>query len=92
MAETQLNNPLHGITLETVVKELHAYYGWKRLGTYVDINCFKSNQTIKSSLKFLRQQQWARTKVEDLYLSMLKEKERMEGKKVSGEEGKEVRG
>ncbi len=80
MAEAQKNNPLHGITLETVMKELHAFYGWKKLGTYVDINCFKSNQTIKSSLTFLRKQQWARTKVEYLYLSMLKEKERLEGK------------
>ncbi len=65
----QANNPLHGITLEQVVTQLEAHYGWERLGEIIDIRCFNQNPSIKSSLKFLRKTPWARTKVEDLYLS-----------------------
>ncbi len=70
MSTTQANNPLHGITLESILNQLVAYYGWKKLGTYVEINCFQSNPSVKSSLTFLRKTPWARKKVEDLFLSM----------------------
>lgn len=66
---SQPNNPLHGLTLETIVTRLVEHYGWPELANRIDINCFKSDPSIKSSLKFLRKTQWARTKVEDLYLA-----------------------
>ncbi|MDA7801034.1 VF530 family protein [Gammaproteobacteria bacterium] len=71
MNNKQKNNPLHGITLEAVVTSLVDYYGWHELSKKIDINCFKSNPSIKSSLKFLRKTPWAREKVESLYLSIL---------------------
>lgn len=64
----QLNNPLHGKTLEAILTELVDYYGWERLGQKIRINCFTSNPSIKSSLTFLRKTDWARKQVEDLYL------------------------
>ena len=64
----QPNNPLHGITLETVVTELVKHFGWVSLAERININCFKSDPSIKSSLKFLRKTQWAREKVEELYI------------------------
>ncbi|SDR80382.1 VF530 family DNA-binding protein [Christiangramia echinicola] len=64
----QPNNPLHGVKLATIVEKLLAYYGWDGLADRININCFKSNPTIKSSLKFLRKTPWAREKVERLYL------------------------
>jgi len=60
-------DPLHGITLEKIVTELHAAYGWERLGDEVRINCFLSDPSVSSSLKFLRRTPWARAKVEELY-------------------------
>ncbi|MBL7016070.1 MAG: DUF2132 domain-containing protein [Kiritimatiellales bacterium] len=69
MSEEQKNNPLHGVTLEKMVTELEDYYGWQQLALHIDINCFKSDPSIKSSLKFLRKTPWARAKVERLYLS-----------------------
>jgi uncharacterized protein (DUF2132 family) len=71
MPQDQINNPLHGITLEKVVTGLVDYYGWERLSREIDINCFKSNPSIKSSLKFLRKTPWAREKVEKLFVSSL---------------------
>ena len=71
MNNKQENNPLHGITLEAVVTSLVDYYGGHELSKKIDINCFKSNPSIKSSLKFLRKTPWAREKVESLYLSIL---------------------
>ncbi|MFK7757348.1 MAG: VF530 family DNA-binding protein, partial [Flavobacteriales bacterium] len=68
--ESQPNNPLHGIRLDSILNELHAEYGWKGLAEEVNINCFKSNPTMKSSLKFLRKTPWARAKVERLYLEV----------------------
>lgn len=68
MLEEQANNPLHGITLETIVVRLHGHYGWEALGQRVNINCFKSDPSVKSSLKFLRRTPWAREKVEALYV------------------------
>lgn len=65
---TQRNNPLHGITLKTIVSELVDYYGWPGLAEKAPMNCFKSNPSINSSLKFLRKTPWAREKIEKLYL------------------------
>ncbi|MGI5309218.1 VF530 family DNA-binding protein [Rheinheimera sp. WS51] len=69
MATTQANNPLHGITLEQIVTALVAHYGWQALAEKIDINCFKLDPSIKSSLKFLRRTPWARDKVEQLYVN-----------------------
>ena len=71
MPQDQINNLLHGITLEKVVTGLVDYYGWETLAKKIDINCFKSNPSIKSSLKFLRKTPWAREKVEKLFVSTL---------------------
>jgi uncharacterized protein (DUF2132 family) len=78
MSQEQVNNPLHGITLERIVNELKDYYGWDQLAYHVNINCFSNNPTIKSSLKFLRKTDWARKKVEKLYLNMQVEIKREE--------------
>ena len=67
----QKNNPLHGLTLETIVTRLVEHYGWEELGQLIRINCFTSNPSIKSSLTFLRKTPWARKKVEELYLSIM---------------------
>jgi len=67
----QPNNPLHGITLETILNQLVEQYGWAELGKRVPIKCFTSDPSIKSSLKFLRQTPWARKKVEGLYLKSI---------------------
>jgi uncharacterized protein (DUF2132 family) len=79
MSDQQANNPLHGIKLEKIVTELADHYGWKALGEFVDIRCFNYDPSVKSSLKFLRRTPWARSKVEELYLFMLDEKERSAG-------------
>jgi len=68
MVETQKNNPLHGIKLEQILTELVEHYGWEELAIRININCFKSDSSIRSSLKFLRTTQWARDKVEALFL------------------------
>ncbi len=65
-------DPLHGKTLEAILTELQAHYGWEELAQKISINCFKSNPSIKSSLTFLRKTDWARKKVESLYLYMLR--------------------
>jgi uncharacterized protein (DUF2132 family) len=70
--EQQKNNPLHGIKLETIVTELQERFGWEELAIRIDINCFKSNPSVKSTLKFLRTTPWARQKVEELYLHSIK--------------------
>jgi uncharacterized protein (DUF2132 family) len=71
---SQPNNPLHGITLAAILETIVARYGWKKLALRIDINCFKKDPSIKSSLTFLRKTPWARDKVEKFYLEMLKEK------------------
>jgi uncharacterized protein (DUF2132 family) len=68
MSEKQPENPLHGVTLERIVTELVADYGWVELGRLIDIRCFNNDPSIKSSLKFLRKTPWARKQVEELYL------------------------
>jgi uncharacterized protein (DUF2132 family) len=70
MSEEQPNNPLHGLTLEVIVNRLVEHYGWSELGQRIDIRCFNHDPSVKSSLKFLRKTPWARSKVEELYLSM----------------------
>jgi uncharacterized protein (DUF2132 family) len=71
--EKQKNNPLHGITLASIVEHLVNYYGWEDLGTRINIKCFNENPSIKSSLTFLRKTEWAREKVEGLYLKSLRD-------------------
>ena len=73
MTASQPNNPLHGITLETLLTRLVDHYGWDELGRLITIRCFNSDPSIKSSLKFLRKTPWARTQVEELYLNSLTE-------------------
>ena len=70
MSEDQPQNPLHGKTLEAIVTSLVEHYGWEVLGKHIDIRCFTSDPSIKSSLKFLRKTDWARLKVEKLYIEM----------------------
>ncbi|NOT81055.1 MAG: DUF2132 domain-containing protein [Bacteriovoracaceae bacterium] len=67
-------NPLHGKTLEAILTEFVEFYGFLELSQMIDINCFKTDPSIKSSLTFLRRTPWARTKVENLYLSYFREK------------------
>lgn len=71
MNTEQSKNPLHGVTLETVVVKLVDHYGWDELANRININCFKNDPSVKSSLKFLRKTPWAREQVEQLYLSSL---------------------
>ena len=66
----QINNPLHGVKLADILESLVESLGWEDLSMRVNINCFKSNPSIKSSLKFLRRTPWAREKVERLYLKL----------------------
>ena len=70
MSEQQINNPLHGVTLEQIVNSLVEYYGWDQLGILIDIRCFNNDPSVKSSLKFLRRTPWARKKVERLYIAI----------------------
>ena len=69
MTDPQANNPLHGITLEQIVTRLVDHYGWDTLARRININCFKSDPSVKSSLKFLRKTSWAREQVEQLYIA-----------------------
>lgn len=72
MTDTQKNNLLHGVTLEKLLNELVAFYGWQGLGNRIDIRCFNQDPSIASSLKFLRRTPWARERVEALYREMLR--------------------
>lgn len=69
MNDIKSKDPLHGVTLEQVVTMLQSHFGWDGLAQRIDINCFKNDQSIKSSLKFLRKTPWAREKVEKLYIA-----------------------
>ncbi len=75
--QEQANNPLHGVKLATILEQLVEHYGWERMAAKVNINCFKSDPSVKSSLTFLRKTPWARTEVERLYLWMLQKKTKM---------------
>ncbi|WP_319481640.1 VF530 family protein [uncultured Draconibacterium sp.] len=70
--QKQPNNPLHGKTLEAILVYLVSYYGWDELGDIIQINSFRNNPSLKSSLKFLRKTPWAREKVEQLYVETVK--------------------
>lgn len=69
--QDQKNNPLHGITLQKIVEQLVAHYGFDTLGELIKIKCFTDNPSVKSSLTFLRKTDWARKLVEDLYIKTL---------------------
>ena len=71
MEKQQSKDPLHGITLQKIVEQLADYYGFDTLGELIPIKCFTANPSVKSSLTFLRRTDWARKKVEDLYLKTL---------------------
>lgn len=70
--ESQPNNPLHGVKLAEIMEHLTQTYTWEEMASKININCFKSNPSIKSSLKFLRRTPWAREKVEQLYLKSIR--------------------
>ena len=70
---TQPNNPLHGVKLKDIMEHLLSTYGWTELGARINIRCFTHDPSIKSSLTFLRRTEWARAKVEELYLDSLEE-------------------
>ena len=69
--ESKSKDPLHGITLQKIVEQLVQYYGFDTLGELIKIKCFNENPSVKSSLTFLRKTDWARTKVEELYVKTL---------------------
>ena len=71
--QVQPRNPLHGLTLQTILEALVDRYGWVDLAQRIPLRCFSSDPSIGSSLKFLRKTPWAREKVESLYLFMLRE-------------------
>jgi uncharacterized protein (DUF2132 family) len=66
-------DPLHGMTLKAIVIYLEEKYGWEKLGKFININCFTTDPSLNSSLKFLRKTAWAREKVEELYINSQKE-------------------
>ena len=75
--EQQSKDPLHGKRLDTILEELIDYYGgFEKLGEQINIRCFTDNPSINSSLKFLRKTEWARAKLESLYLYVLRQKKR----------------
>lgn len=69
MEKQNSKDPLHGVTLKTIVEQLEAHFGFDTLGELVKIKCFNENPSIKSSLTFLRKTEWARKQVEELYIS-----------------------
>jgi len=69
MEKQNSKDPLHGVTLKTIVEQLEAHFGFDTLGELVKIKCFNENPSIKSSLTFLRKTDWARKQVEELYIS-----------------------
>jgi uncharacterized protein (DUF2132 family) len=72
-------DPLHGVTLEAIVRALEAHFGWAELAVRIPVRCFTHDPSVNSSLKFLRKTPWAREKVEGLYLFMLREQRRSQG-------------
>jgi uncharacterized protein (DUF2132 family) len=71
MENKSSKDPLHGITLQHIVEQLVQYYGFDTLGELIKIKCFNENPSVKSSLTFLRKTDWARKKVEELYIKTL---------------------
>ncbi len=74
----QPNNPLHGVKLQDILEVLVANHGWPVLAGKININCFRKDPSIKSSLTFLRKTPWARAQVEQLYLDLLKKKKKQQ--------------
>lgn len=74
--DTQPNNPLHGVRLVDILEHLVNRYGWAKLGEKIPIRCFTHDPSINSSLKFLRKTEWARKKVEELYIRSIQQKQR----------------
>lgn len=72
MEKPRSNDPLHGQTLQMILENLVAEFGFDFLAENINVNCFKNNPTIKSSLSFLRKTPWARSKVETLYVTMIR--------------------
>jgi uncharacterized protein (DUF2132 family) len=70
MTIKQPTDPLHGVTLKTILMELVEELGWEELGKRIEIRCFTHAPSIASSLKFLRRTPWARDKVEEMYLRL----------------------
>lgn len=70
------SNPMHGVTLDRILNELVAHYGWNAMGQKIDIRCFTSDPSVPSSLKFLRRTPWARAKVEAMYRDLLRVRSR----------------
>lgn len=71
MEKQQSKDPLHGLTLKSILEKLVDHYGFDTLGELVKIKCFNANPSIKSSLTFLRKTDWARKEVEELYIQSL---------------------
>ncbi|WP_222435867.1 VF530 family protein [Rubripirellula tenax] len=91
MNPSQPNNPLHGVTLKAILEYLVAEYGWERLGERINIHCFTYEPSINSSLKFLRKTDWARAKVERLYLDSISyDKRKGKHKTSDGDEKNEM--
>ena len=81
--QEQPRNPLHGVTLERMLHELVEEFGWETLGKRIRIRCFNESPSVKSSLAFLRKTPWARQKVEEMYLSLLRAKARSTQQRLS---------
>ena len=88
MPEEQQNNPLHGVTLEAILRLLVERYGWEGLAERIPVRCFSSDPSVKSSLTFLRRTPWARAKVEALYLGKLRPRRKGRGGKPGAGPGK----
>lgn len=84
MNTQQSDDPLHGITLEQIVKSLVAHYGWNELGNRIDIRCFTSDPSVKSTLTFLRKTPWARKKVENIYIALWRKRKKQAPAALSG--------
>lgn len=76
MTDAQPKNPLHGVTLERMLNEMVEHFGWEAMGQRIRVRCFTDDPSVPSSLKFLRRTPWAREKVEEMYLFMLRERAR----------------
>tara|TARA_R110002049_G_scaffold285698_4_gene466995 strand:- start:124989 stop:125294 length:306 start_codon:yes stop_codon:yes gene_type:complete len=87
MNQSQPNNPLHGITLKAILEYLVAEYGWERLGERIPIDSFRYDPSINSSLKFLRKTEWARAKVERLYINSISYDERHRKQEPNSHDG-----
>lgn len=87
MSEQQPNNPLHGVKLKNVLEYLVKEIGWEDMADEVPVRCFQYDPSIKSSLVFLRKTQWARDRVEALYLETIKESKKPKSNETHGKYG-----